>query len=103
MTHRRRDRPWRVTVDSLSTDHAFRVRKPEDGPFRGRVEPRLWHTWAAAQGPNTAAPSRQCPRRRDGPGLNPHRRRPPGGSVQSLVSEVPTRPFVKASLCLRHS
>ena len=35
--------------------------------------------------------------------MNPHRRRPAGGSVQSLVSEVPTRPFVKAKLCLRHS
>jgi hypothetical protein len=33
MTHRRRDRPWRVTVDSLSADSRFASRSPRTVHF----------------------------------------------------------------------
>ena len=33
MTHRRRDRPWRVTVDSLSADTRFAFRSPRTAHF----------------------------------------------------------------------
>ena len=34
MTHRRRARPWRVTVDSLSADTSFTSRSPRTVHFR---------------------------------------------------------------------
>lgn len=33
MTHRRRDRPWRVTVDSLSAETRFAFRSPKTAYF----------------------------------------------------------------------
>ena len=63
MTHRRRDRPWRVTVDSLSAETRFRVRSPRTAHFGAWVEPRLWHTERPRSDRIPLFPARQCPRR----------------------------------------
>jgi hypothetical protein len=61
-----------------------------------RMGPSLWR-FAPYARPNPAPPpAKPAPR------LNPHSRGDPRGSVQSIVSEVPTRPFVRASCCRRH-
>jgi hypothetical protein len=36
MTHRRRERPWRVTVDSLSADTRFTSKSPRTAHFGAR-------------------------------------------------------------------
>ena len=71
----------------------------------------------SARGPQACAPTscggdsdrprasvfrRKHPRRRSRPRLNLHSRGGPRGSVQSIVSEVPTWPFVRAMSCRRH-
>ena len=47
-------------------------------------------------------PAASIPAEGSRPRLNPHSRGDPRGSVQSIVSEVPTRPFVRATCCRRH-
>ena len=103
------DLPISVVETALGGDRGFpvcragsRVPNAVEEALVGSEDGQSTSLVGGSHRPGAVASRLKHPCRRPRPRLNPHSRGDPRGSVQSIVSEVPTRPFVRASCCRRH-